>query len=66
VVGEVVVEVAIGEEERQAWMKSCRSGFIRCRGRDGPCGSHQEEARAEKWEISVSFTEEEVGDEGLW
>ena len=32
---------------------------MRWRGRDGPCGSHQEEARAEKWEISVSLTEEE-------
>lgn len=37
---------------------------MRWRGREGPWGSHQEEARAEKWEISVSLTEEEV--EGLW
>jgi hypothetical protein len=44
-------------------MKPCRRGFIRCSGRDGPWGSHQEEARAEKWEISVALTEAE---EGVW
>jgi hypothetical protein len=47
-------------EARQDWMKSCRRGFMRWRGREGPWGSHQEEARAEKWEISVALTEEEV------
>jgi hypothetical protein len=43
---------------------------MRWRGREGPWGSHQEEARAEKWEISVSLTEEEeeveAVVEGLW
>ncbi len=47
-------------EARQDWMKSWRRGFMRWRGREGPWGSHQEEARAEKCEISVALTEEEV------
>lgn len=42
-------------------MKVCRSGFMRWRIRDGPCGSHHEEARAEKCDISASETDE-VGD----
>lgn len=41
-------------------MKSWRWGFMRWRGREGPWGSHQEEAREEKWEISVSLTLEAV------
>lgn len=36
----------------------CRRGFIRCRIREGPWGSHHEEARAEKCDISVSETVE--------
>lgn len=40
-------------------MKSCLTGFIRCRRRDGPCGSHHVEARALKWEISAGETVEE-------
>jgi len=40
-------------------MKSWRRGFIWWRGREGPWGSHQEEASEEKWESSVALTEEE-------
>jgi hypothetical protein len=40
-------------------MKSCRRGFIRCKRRDGPWGSHQVDARALKCETSVGLTEEE-------
>lgn len=39
-------------------MNSWRSGFMRWRMRDGPIGSHQELARAEKWESSSAETEE--------
>lgn len=39
-------------------MKRWRSGFMRWRRRDGPCGSHQLDARALKWETSVGSTEE--------
>lgn len=39
-------------------MKSCRRGFIRWSRRDGPCGSHQVEARALKCETSVGLTED--------
>lgn len=46
-------------------MKSWRSGFMRCSRRELPCGSHQEEASALKWETSVGstveFDEEEAG-----
>ena len=45
-------------------MKSWRRGFMRCRRREGPCGSHQVEARAEKWESSVEETEEGCGGVG--
>ena len=45
-----------GAEARHRWIKVWRRGFMRCRIRDGPWGSHQEEARAEKWDISVSET----------
>ena len=45
-------------------MKSWRRGFMRCRRREGPCGSHQVEARAEKWESSVDETEEGCGGGG--
>jgi hypothetical protein len=44
-------------------MKSCRKGFMRCRRREEPCGSHHVEARALKWEISVGETEELEEDE---
>lgn len=39
-------------------MKSCRSGFIRCNTREGPIGSHQLLARAEKWESSSAETDD--------
>ena len=39
-------------------MKRWRSGFIRWRRREGPCGSHQLEARALKCETSVGSTED--------
>jgi len=39
-------------------MKRWRRGFMRWRRRDGPCGSHQLEASALKWETSVGSTEE--------
>lgn len=42
---------------RQEAMNSWRRGFIRCRIREGPIGSHQELARAEKWESSEAETE---------
>lgn len=31
---------------------------MRCRSREGPCGSHQLEARALKWDTSVGSTED--------
>lgn len=40
-------------------MKSWRSGFIRCRIREGPCGSHQVLARDAKCLSSAEETEEE-------
>lgn len=43
---------------RQELMKSWRRGFMRCRRREGPCGSHHEAARREKCETSVADTEE--------
>ena len=42
-----------------------RSGFIRCKSRDGPCGSHHDEARLAKWESSVGSTVEFAGSEGV-
>jgi len=42
-------------------MKRWRRGFIRWRRREGPCGSHQLEARALKWETSVGSTEDACG-----
>jgi hypothetical protein len=39
-------------------MKSCRSGFIRCRSREEPWGSHHVDARALKCETSSGLTEE--------
>lgn len=47
----------VGFEERHEVMKSWRSGFMRCRRREEPWGSHHEEARAEKWESSLGETE---------
>jgi hypothetical protein len=52
------VVVGGGLSARQDAMNSCRRGFIRCRIRDGPIGSHQELARAEKWESSSAETED--------
>ena len=39
-------------------MKSCRSGFMRCRSREEPWGSHHVDARALKCETSSGLTEE--------
>ena len=39
-------------------MKSWRRGFMRCRSREGPCGSHHEAASREKCDTSVSDTED--------
>src|SRR5437016_14134909 len=49
-----------GREARQDRMKECRNGFMRWRRREGPCGSHQVEARAEKWESSRGETVDRV------
>ena len=46
------------ESWRQVLTKSWRRGFMRWRSREEPCGSHHDEARREKWETSVSETEE--------
>lgn len=46
-------------------MKSWRSGFMRCRSREEPCGSHHEDASALKCETSVGSTVE-LGEGGLW
>lgn len=54
----MVLVVGGGLSARQDAMNSCRRGFIRCRIRDGPIGSHQELARAEKWESSSAETED--------
>ena len=35
---------------------------MRCKRREGPCGSHQLEARALKWETSVGSTEDACGE----
>lgn len=56
-----VVSEEGGVEFRQRWMKVWRSGFMRCRIREGPWGSHHEEARAEKCDISLSVTVEAGG-----
>lgn len=42
---------------RQLVMKVWRRGFMRCRRREGPWGSHHVEARREKWVSSVGSTE---------
>ena len=39
-------------------MKSWRKGFMRCRRREDPWGSHHVEARALKCDTSVGLTEE--------
>jgi hypothetical protein len=44
-------------------MKSWRSGFIRCRSREEPWGSHHVDARALKCETSSGLTEDE---DELW
>lgn len=46
------------EEDRQSEMKVWRRGFMRWRRREGPCGSHQVEARREKCKVSVGETED--------
>lgn len=49
---------SIGEPlRRQRWIKERRIGFIRCRRREEPWGSHHAEARFAKCEISVWSTE---------
>lgn len=50
--------VSVEPSARQDAMNSCRRGFIRCRIREGPIGSHQELASAEKWESSSAETED--------
>jgi hypothetical protein len=50
--------------ERHEVMKSCRRGFMRWRSRDGPCGSHHDDARELKCDTSVGSTVE--FEEGLW
>lgn len=58
---EVELELWFGDEvpsARQEAMNSWRRGFIRCRIREWPIGSHQELARAEKWESSSAETED--------
>ena len=49
-----------GASARQVAIKSWRSGFIRCRTRDGPIGSHQLLAREEKCDSSFAETDEVV------
>jgi hypothetical protein len=50
--------------ERHCVMKSWRRGFMRWRIREGPCGSHHDDASAVKWDTSVGSTVE-LG-VGLW
>jgi hypothetical protein len=45
-------------EARQALIKSWRRGFMRCKRREEPWGSHHVEARALKCDTSVGLTEE--------
>ena len=57
---DVRAEETAGIEEpfrRQRWIKERRIGFIRCRRREEPWGSHHVEARFAKCEISVWSTE---------
>lgn len=53
-----VGEPGAGLSAKQDAMNSWRSGFIRWRIRDGPIGSHQELARAEKCETSSAETDD--------
>lgn len=53
-----VGEPGAGLSAKQDAMNSWRSGFIRWRIRDGPIGSHQELARAEKCETSSADTDD--------
>lgn len=58
---EVELGLWFGDEvpsARQEAMNSWRRGFIRCRIREWPIGSHQELASAEKWESSSAETED--------
>lgn len=50
--------ISVEPSARQDAMNSWRRGFIRWRIREGPIGSHQELASAEKWESSSGETEE--------
>lgn len=57
--GEDGVVLLIGvDSARQEAMKSWRTGFMRCRTREGPWGSHHDVAREEKWDSSLAETEE--------
>lgn len=47
-----------GASARQVATKSWRSGFIKCRTRDGPIGSHQLLASEEKCDSSFAETDE--------
>ena len=48
----------VGLPLRHDAMKSCRRGFMRCRIREGPCGSHHVLAREAKCVSSAEETEE--------
>ena len=56
-VGDDGVVVMGVDSARHEAMKSWRTGFMRCRTREGPWGSHQELAREEKWLSSSGETE---------
>lgn len=56
--GSVSVDGGGGPSARQEAMNSWRRGFMRCRIREGPMGSHQELAREEKWETSSAETDD--------
>jgi len=53
-------------EERHEVMKSWRSGFMRWRRREGPWGSHHDDASALKCDTSVGSTVEVELGVGLW
>jgi len=50
--------VLSADVDRQDLMKSWRSGFMRWRRREGPWGSHHDEARLVKCVTSEALTEE--------
>ena len=51
------------DSDRHDAINSWRSGFIRCRIREEPIGSHQLLARDAKWVISSDDTEDKDGEE---